>query len=121
MSSEKQRLSLDPSFRKLSKNDIHQTTEQWKERALQRLGEISGEWTAWAEKDNIPTLPHIRPRPPIEPKSDELMEGFKQRIRDKRFDELMQIFTTSKTDVIPPKKEDVPLPSTYEAWRNTRI
>ena len=84
MSLEKSRLTPDPSFRKLSKNDIHQTTDQWKERTLQRLGEVSGEWTAWVENDNIPTLPNIRPRPPIEPKSDDLMNTFKERIREQR-------------------------------------
>ena len=45
---------MDTNFRRLSKNDLLQTTEQWRERTLQRLGEVSGEWTAWVEQDNIP-------------------------------------------------------------------
>ena len=112
MSSERPRLSPDTTFRKLSKNDIHQTTDQWRERTLQRLGEVSGEWTAWVENDNIPSLPTIRPRPPVEPKTDDLMTTFKERIRDKRFQELIQLHSFSSQ----PKLEDVPTPSTYEAW-----
>ena len=116
MSTDKSRLTSDPSFRKLSKNDIHQTTEQWKERTLQRLGEISGEWTAWVENDNIPTLPDIRPRAPIEPKTEELMGPFKERIRLKRLTDLIKQHHLSTSIRLEPKLEDVPLPSSYEAW-----
>ena len=109
MSSDKSKLTPDPTFRKLSKNDINQTTEQWRERTLQRLGEVSGEWTAWAEKDNIPTLPERRPRPPIEPKSDDLMEPFKDRIRQRR---LLDLQKTRPVATIA----DIPVPTTLDAW-----
>ena len=74
MSSDKSKLTPVSSFRILSKNDIGQTTDQWRECTLQRLGEVSGDWTAWVEKDNIPTLPE-------RPKSEDLMQPLKDKIR----------------------------------------
>ena len=72
------RLSSDPSFRKLSKNDVYQTTEQWKERTLLRLGDVSGEWASWAKKDAIPTVPASRPIAPVKPNSEGLMNSYKR-------------------------------------------
>ena len=114
MSSERTRGSSDPPFRKLTKNDIHQTTDQWRERTLQRLGDVSGEWTAWAEKDNIPTLPERRPRPPVEPKTDELMKLLKERIQQRHLQELLN--KPRPPDTPAPKISDIPVPTTYDAW-----
>ena len=54
-------------FRRLSKNDIFQTTDQWKERALQKRGETSGLWATWAKQGTSPTLPETLPDPPLKP------------------------------------------------------
>ena len=108
----------DRAFRRLSKNDIHQTTDQWRERTLQRLGDVSGRWTAWVEKDNVPAMPTSRPRPPVKPTSEALMLPLKQSIRARLFLELLAAQpkgddgkpTESKTiDVIA-------MPSDYDAW-----
>ena len=116
MSSDRSKLTPDPTFRKLSKNDLHQTTAQWRERTLQRLGEVSGEWTAWVEKDNIPTLPDRRPRPPVEPKSEELIKPIKDKIRIKRLEEAIEIHMRSNSDKPVPTINDIPMPTNYDAW-----
>ena len=121
-------MSTDPSmkasppdrvFRRLSKNDIHQTVEQWRERTLQRLGEVSGRWTAWVEKDNIPTLPSARPRAPVKPSTESLMTPLKLMIRQRLFQEL--IASEAKTaagegKATERKLDDIPMPSDYDAW-----
>ena len=112
-------LSADSNFRLLSKNDIHQTTEQWKERTLQRLGEVSGQWTAWVEKDDIPKLPETRPRPPIKPSSDTLLLEFKTMIRSRILQERITILTSRRdvgTRPTLPTIDDIPMPTDYEAW-----
>ena len=113
MSYDKSKLTPDSSFRKLSKNDFAQTTDQWRERTLQRLGEVSGEWTAWVERDNIPTLPDKRPRPPVEPKTEDLMQHLKGRILQRRFSDLLK---TTSTEGPIPTLTDVPAPTNYDAW-----
>ena len=40
--------SSDEPFRRLAKNDIYQTVEQWRERTIMRLGEVSGQWATSA-------------------------------------------------------------------------
>ena len=103
----------DRTFRRLSKNDIYQTTDQWRERTLQRLGDVSGRWTAWVEKDNVPTMPATRPRPPVKPTSDSLMTPFKQMIRERLYRQMLA--AEGKADTTR-KIEDIPMPSDYEAW-----
>ena len=49
------------TFRKLTKNDVYQTVDQWRERTLHYLGSVSGLWTAYVEKDDIPAIPEVRP------------------------------------------------------------
>ena len=106
------RLSSYHSFRKLSKNDVYQTTEQWKERTLLRLGDVSGEWTTWVKKDAIPTVPVSRPIAPVKPNSKGLMNSYKATILQRCFRDLMASQpkpaegTSPRTLTI----EDVPMP-----------
>ena len=118
MSSDRSKLTPDSSFRKLSKNDIVQTTDQWRERTLQRLGEVSGEWTAWVEKDNIPTLPERRPRPPVEPKTEDLMQHLKDRIRHQRLTDLLR---TSPPEGPIPTLTEIPVPTIMMHGRSLKI
>ena len=111
----------DRAFRRLSKNDIFQTVEQWRERTLQRLGEISGRWTAWVEKDNVPTPPLTRPRAPVKPSSESLMNPLKLMIRQRLFQELLaseaKSAATAGDGKAPERKiDDIPMPSDYDAW-----
>ena len=101
--------SNDEAFRKLFKNDILQTTDQWRERTLQRLGTISGQWTAWVERDKIPTSPGPRPRAPTKPSSDALMTLMKAQQREKTFN-------TRKVTEKSLTLELVPLPNDLEIW-----
>ena len=75
-------------FRRLSKNDIYQTTEQWRERTIMRLGEVSGQWAAWVDTDQVPSVPSVRPQPPIKPSSEALMLHLKNELRAQRLREL---------------------------------
>ena len=99
----------DESFRKLFKNDVHQTTEQWRERTLQRLGTISGLWTAWVEKDKIPTSPGPRPRAPTKPSSDSLMALLKEQERQRLFN--LRILAEPDLTL-----DEVPLPNDLDIW-----
>ena len=99
----------DKLFRKLCKDDIYQTTEQWKERALRRIGEVSGKWTAWVERDNIPVMPVRRPIEPVKPTSEELLLPIKEHLRKLNFE--IQKIANPKV-----KLEEIPLPSAYDCW-----
>ena len=102
--------NADDTFRTLFKNDIHQTTDQWRERTLQRLGATSGQWTAWVERDNIPKPPGPRPRAPTKPSSDSLMTLIKAQHREKIF--------TFRVQYEPQLTlEEVPLPNDLEIWQ----
>ena len=99
----------DEAFRKLFKNDVHQTTERWRERTLQRLGTISGQWTAWVEKDKIPTSPGPRPRAPTKPSSDSLMALLKEQERQRLFN--LRILGEPDLTL-----DEVPLPNDLDIW-----
>ena len=101
--------SYDKSFRKLCKDDIYQTTDQWKERALRRIGEVSGKWTAWVERDSIPTVPERRPIEPVKPTSEDLLTPIKERLR------LVNLINRLKQDPNA-KIEDIPVPTNHECW-----
>ena len=94
-----------PEFRKLMKNDLGQTVDQWRERTLHAIGPTSGKWTAWIEKDDIPTVPTTRPKPPIKPTTESLMNSLKFRLRSARFE-------GTKEKTVP----DEPVPSDYDVW-----
>ena len=104
----------DKDFRKLTKNDIYQTVDQWRERTLHHLGSISGLWTAYVEKDDIPVVPNTRPEPPIKPTSDSLMAAIKQEMRQKQFEEAKRDDPEGMAEV---KIDAVPVPSDLEVWR----
>ena len=99
----------EESFRKLFKNDVLQTTEQWRERTLQKLGTVSGQWTAWVEKDKIPISSGMRPRAPTKPSTDSLMTLLKEQERQRIFN----IRTATEPDLT---LDDVPLPNDLEMW-----
>ena len=102
--------TADDTFRPLFKNDIIQTTDQWRERTLQRLGTISGQWTAWVERDNIPKPPGPRPRAPTKPSTETVMTLLKEQERKKIFN--------ARTQAEPRLKlEDVPLPNDLIIWQ----
>ena len=71
-------------FRKLSKNDIYQSTEQLRERTILRLGDISGQWASWVDTDSVPKVPSVGPQPPVKPSSESLMTHLKNAIRARR-------------------------------------
>lgn len=112
------RASSDASFRKLSKNDIYQTTEQWKERTLLRLGDVSGQWASWAKKNEVPMVPAVRPIAPVKPTSEGLMNSLKNTIRQRRLRELIasQPKPAEGVTVAPKTIDDVPMPDEQEAW-----
>ena len=99
----------EESFRKLFKNDVCQTTDQWRERTLQRLGEVSGQWTAWVEKDTIPVSPGPRPRPPVKPNTDTVMALLKEQERQRIFNQRQLTESTLTID-------NVPAPNDLEIW-----
>ena len=80
--------SSDEPFRRLAKNDIYQTVEQWRERTIMRLGEVSGQWAAWVDTDQVPTAPAVRPQPPVKPSSEAVMTHLKNQLRALRLREL---------------------------------
>ena len=100
-------------FRKLSKNDILQTTDQWKERTIQKLGEISGLWISWAMTNQVPKVPEVAPKPPTKPSSEAIMRSLKARMRQERYDKAASEdlkFAEEK------KVDDLPLPDDIEVW-----
>ena len=102
--------TAEDTFRPLFKNDIIQTTDQWRERTLQRLGTISGQWTAWVEKDNIPKTPGPRPRAPTKPSTETVMTLLKEQERQRIFN--------ARTQAEPRLKlEEVPLPNDLIIWQ----
>lgn len=72
-------------FRKLSKNDILQTTDQWKERTIFKLGETSGLWISWAMTNQVPKVPEVAPKPLTKPTSEPIMRSLKERMRRERY------------------------------------
>ena len=99
----------DTPFRKLCKDDIYQTTAQWKERALRRIGEVSGKWTAWVERDDIPKMPVKRPIEPVKPTFEDLLLPIKEHLR--------QVNLQVKLIENPGAKiEDIPMPTNHECW-----
>ena len=105
-------------FRKLSKNDILQTTDQWKERTIHKLGEISGLWISWAMTNQVPKVPEVAPKPPTKPSSEPIMRSLKARMRQERYDKAASQdpkFAEEKT------VEDVPLPDDIEVLEEYEI
>ena len=99
----------DKAFRKLCKDDIYQTTEQWRERALRRIGEVSGKWATWAEKDSIPQMPARRPIEPVKPSTEELLLPIKQH--------LQRVYLEAQRLTNPDAKlEDIPMPTAHDCW-----
>ena len=100
-------------FRKLSENDILQTTDQWKERTIHKLGEISGEWISWAMTNQVPTVPEHAPEPPTKPSSEPTMRTLKARMRQARYNE-----AASRDPKYAKEKkiDDVPVPDDIEVW-----
>ena len=100
-------------FRKLSKNDILQTTDQWKERTIHKLGEISGLWISWAMTNQVPKVPDVAPKPPTKPSSEAIMCSLKARLRQARYDKA----ASEDSKFAEEKKlEDVPEPGDIEVW-----
>ena len=99
----------DKPFRKLCKDDIYQTTEQWRERALRRIGEVSGKWTAWVERDDIPTMPGRRPIEPVKPTSEDLLLPIKERLRQARLQ--VNLIQDPNATI-----EDIEMPTNHECW-----
>ena len=88
-------------------DDIFQTVDQWKERALRRIGQVSGKWTAWVEVDSIPEIPTRRPVEPVKPTSEDLFLHFKEHLRKVNL-EIKRIENPKA------KLEDIPIPSNYD-------
>ena len=100
-------------FRRLSKNDILQTTDQWKERTIQKLGEVSGLWISWAMTNQVPKVPEVAPKPPTKPSSEAIMRSLKARLRKARYDKA----ASEDSKFAEEKKlEDVPEPDDIEVW-----
>ena len=114
------RKASDRPFRRLSKNDVYQTVAQWRERALQELGSISGQWTYFVERDSVPKLPEERPRAPVKPTTEALMLPLKQEIRQARLADMInaeaRAAATEGRQPVAIALESVPLPSDYDAW-----
>ena len=100
-------------IRKLSKNDVFQTTDQWKRKVLQKLGETSGAWVAWVREGAAPSAPTTRPKPPVKPSSEPIMAALKRRIREKEY----RAAIAEDSKLAEEKKvEDFPLPDDERAW-----
>ena len=78
---------------------------------LHQLGEVSGRWTAWVEKDNIPRIPTVRPEPPIKPSSEGLMNAIKAEMRQARIEAALKDNPGIEISTIP-------TPSDLEIWRD---
>ena len=101
-------------FRRLSRNDIYQTTDQWKERTLQKLGETSGLWATWAKQGESPKLPEEASDPPVKPSSEATMRALRTRMRARSYSRAV----AADPKVAEEKKEeDFPLSDEYEAWQ----
>ena len=100
------------SFRKLSKNDIEQTPEQWEEKTLHKLGEASGLWVSWVRRKQTPTVPIEVPETPVKPSSESLMTALKARMRRERFIRRVETDIDFATEG---KVDDIPIPDDYEA------
>ena len=114
------RKGADRLFRKLSKNDVYQTVEQWRERTLQELGGISGQWTAWVERNDVPQMPAERPRGPVKPTSEALMQPLKNHIRESRLRQRIEAeLKASAAEGRAPVAitiDAIPMPNDYDAW-----
>ena len=108
-------LKDDPDvFRKLSKNDIEQTPDQWEEKTLHKLGESSGLWVSWVRRRQMPKVPDEVPEPPVKPSSESLMSALKTRLRREKFIKRVETDIDFATEG---KVDDIPLPDDYEAWQ----
>ena len=107
--------SASEPFRRLSKNDLYQTTDQWKERTFQKIGDTSGTWVAYAKQGDAPKVPTRAPYPPVKPSSPATMQALKAKIRPRRFLEGSELNETAQR-VEGTNVEDLPLPDDYEAW-----
>ena len=103
--------STPEPFRRLSKNDLYQTTDQWKERTFHKIGDTSGIWVAYAKQGRAPRVPARAPYPPVKPSSPGTMLVLQKKIRLQRFLE-----TPEETRGEDTKVEDLPLPDDYEVW-----
>ena len=100
-------------LRKLSKNDIYQTTDQWKRKALHKIGETSGLWVSWARDGKAPSPPTERPKPPVKPSSEALMNKLKNRLREKDYRDAAALDPKVAEEK---KATDFPLPDDERAW-----
>ena len=106
-------LKSNEPLRKLSKNDIYQTTDQWKRKALHKIGETSGLWVSWARDGKAPSPPKERPRPPVKPSSEPLMNKLKNRLREKDYADAVALDPKVAEEK---KSTDFPLPDDERAW-----
>ena len=100
-------------FRKLSKNDVFQTTDQWKRQVLQKLGETSGVWVSYVREGAAPSPHSVRPKAPVKPSNEAIMSALKRRIRDKEY---MDAVAADPKLPETKKAEDFPLPDDERAW-----
>ena len=100
-------------LRKLSKNDVFQTTDQWKRKVLQKLGETSGVWVSYVREGAAPSPPSVRPKAPVKPSNEAIMSALKRRIRDKEY---MDAVAADPKLPETKKAEDFPLPDDERAW-----
>ena len=100
-------------IRKLSKNDVFQTTDQWKRKVLQKLGETSGVWASWAREGAAPPLPSVQPKVPVKPSNEPIMTALKKRIRNKEY---LEAIAADPKLAETKKVEDFPLPDDERAW-----
>ena len=103
------------SFRRLSKNDLFQTIDQWKERSLHKLGDTSGTWVSYAKQGKAPTVPLTAPYPPVKPSSPATMQALKAKIRLQRFLDMPEP-PEAEEGAPPHTVQDLPFPDDYEVW-----
>ena len=106
--------STPEPIRKLVKNDINQTTDQWKDRVLHKLGETSGLWATRAKRGEVPKVPTTAPLPPVKPSSEGIMNSLKSRMRAAQYRDAV----AARPQLAGEKTvDDFPLPDDYEAWQ----
>ena len=72
---------LPTTFRRLQRNDIEQTNDQWKENLLKETGATAPLWTAYARSNQNPVVDLARPRAPLKPSDPEIMAEMKLAYR----------------------------------------
>ena len=72
---------LPPTFRRLVRNDTHQTNDQWKQNLLRETGATAPLWTACALAGAAPTVDIPRPLEPLKPSDPGIMAELKGEYR----------------------------------------